>query len=134
MFQDYNLLQGLSAVENVALPLELEGVAAPEARRAALHAMDDLGLVDRADCGTDELSGGEAQRVAMARAIVGGRHLVLADEPTGGTPPEADPACGVTSVVRWGRREGLSLSSWVSGSPVARCPGSNHTPCCRGPA
>ncbi len=83
VFQDYNLLAGLSAVENVALPLELDGVSAKKARSAATAALDELGLGDRAARFPDELSGGERQRVAIARAIVGDRHLLLADEPSG---------------------------------------------------
>jgi putative ABC transport system ATP-binding protein len=83
VFQDFNLLAGLTAVENVALPLELDGVAARAARKVALAALDDLGLTDRADGYPDDLSGGERQRVAIARAVVGNRRLLLADEPTG---------------------------------------------------
>ena len=83
VFQDYNLLAGLSAVENVALPLELDGVSAKKARPAAVAALDELGLADRASRFPDELSGGERQRVAIARAIVGDRRLLLADEPSG---------------------------------------------------
>jgi putative ABC transport system ATP-binding protein len=83
VFQDYNLLAGLSALENVSLPLELDGVAARKARRAALESLDDFGLRDRASHYPDQLSGGERQRVAIARAVVGGRQLLLADEPSG---------------------------------------------------
>ena len=83
MFQDFNLLAGLTAVENVALPLELDGTPARAARTVALAALDDLGLTDRADGYPDDLSGGERQRVAIARAVVGDRRLMLADEPTG---------------------------------------------------
>jgi putative ABC transport system ATP-binding protein len=83
VFQDFNLLAGLTAVENVALPLELDGTRAGRAQRVALAALDQLGLADRAKHYPDALSGGESQRVAIARAIVGDRRLVLADEPTG---------------------------------------------------
>jgi putative ABC transport system ATP-binding protein len=83
VFQDYNLLAGLTAVENVALPLELDGVAARVARVAGMETLEELGLADRASRFPDELSGGERQRVAIARAVVGDRHLLLADEPTG---------------------------------------------------
>jgi len=83
VFQDFNLLAGLTAVENVSLPLELDGVGARRARVAGLQALEDLGLADRAGHFPDELSGGERQRVAIARAVVGDRHLVLADEPSG---------------------------------------------------
>ena len=83
VFQDFNLLAGLTAAENVSLPLELDGVGAPSARAAALEALERLGLTERADRFPDELSGGECQRVAIARAVVGERHLLLADEPSG---------------------------------------------------
>jgi len=83
VFQDFNLLAGLTATENVALPLELDGMAARTARTAALAALADLGLADRAARFPDELSGGERQRVAIARAVVGERRLLLADEPSG---------------------------------------------------
>jgi putative ABC transport system ATP-binding protein len=83
VFQDFNLLAGLTAVENVALPLELDGVSAKAARPVGLAALEALGLADRAARYPDELSGGERQRVAIARAVVGDRRLLLADEPTG---------------------------------------------------
>jgi putative ABC transport system ATP-binding protein len=83
VFQDFNLLAGLTAVENVSLPLELDGVSARKARTAGLAALDGLGLDEQASRFPDELSGGERQRVAIARAVVGDRHLLLADEPSG---------------------------------------------------
>ncbi len=83
VFQDFNLLPGLTAAENVALPLELDGLATRRARAAGLEALDELGLSARADRFPDELSGGERQRVAIARALVGERRLLLADEPSG---------------------------------------------------
>ncbi len=83
VFQDFNLLPGLTAAENVALPLELDGISARKATEAGLHALDALGLADRASNYPDQLSGGERQRVAIARAVVGDRHLLLADEPSG---------------------------------------------------
>ena len=83
VFQDFNLLPGLTAAENVALPLELDGLSAGKARVAGLRALEELGLADRASRFPDQLSGGERQRVAIARAVVGDRRLLLADEPTG---------------------------------------------------
>jgi putative ABC transport system ATP-binding protein len=83
VFQDFNLLPGLTAAENVALPLELDGMSAGKARAAGLRALEELGLAERASRFPDQLSGGERQRVAIARAVVGDRRLLLADEPTG---------------------------------------------------
>lgn len=83
VFQDFNLLAGLTAAENVSMPLELDGTPSKQARQVALAALDELGLADRAEQFPDDLSGGERQRVSIARAIVGDRRVVFADEPTG---------------------------------------------------
>jgi putative ABC transport system ATP-binding protein len=83
VFQDFNLLAGLTAVENVALPLELDGIGARAATTSGLEALGRMGLSEHAHRYPDELSGGERQRVAIARAVVGDRRVVLADEPTG---------------------------------------------------
>jgi putative ABC transport system ATP-binding protein len=83
VFQDFNLLPGLTAAENVALPLELDGIPTRKAHAAGIAALEHLGMGDRADHYPDQLSGGERQRVAIARAVVGERHLLLADEPSG---------------------------------------------------
>jgi putative ABC transport system ATP-binding protein len=83
VFQDFNLLAGLTAVENVSLPLELDGIPARRARATGIEVLEELGLAGRASHYPDELSGGERQRVSIARAVVGERHLILADEPSG---------------------------------------------------
>ncbi|MEV4478703.1 ABC transporter ATP-binding protein [Micromonospora coxensis] len=83
VFQDLNLLGSLTAAENVALPLELDGVGVRPARRAALAALAEVGLTGLGERFPDQMSGGQQQRVAIARALVGERRLVLADEPTG---------------------------------------------------
>jgi putative ABC transport system ATP-binding protein len=83
VFQDYNLLPGLTAAENVSLPLELDGVPARRARAAGMAALEQLGLASRAGHYPDQLSGGERQRASIARAVVGDRRLLLADEPSG---------------------------------------------------
>jgi putative ABC transport system ATP-binding protein len=83
VFQDFNLLPGLTAAENVSLPLELDGLPARKARAAGMQVLENLGLAERAAQYPDQLSGGERQRVAIARAMVGERRLLLADEPSG---------------------------------------------------
>lgn len=83
VFQQLNLLPSLTALENVALPLELDGQGVHDANAAATVALDQVGLGDRPDVFPDQLSGGQRQRVAIARGIVGSRKILLADEPTG---------------------------------------------------
>lgn len=83
VFQDFNLLPALTAAENVALPLELDGSRPGRARRMAVEALREVGLEAEADRFPEQLSGGQRQRVAIARGLVGERRLILADEPTG---------------------------------------------------
>jgi putative ABC transport system ATP-binding protein len=120
VFQDFNLLPGLTAAENVALPLELDGVGARQAREAGLRALDGLGLADRASNYPDQLSGGERQRVAIARAVVGDRQLLLADEPSGALDSANGEA--VMRMIRTACKQGVAavvvthdaqLASWA---------------------
>lgn len=120
VFQEYNLLAGLTAAENVSLPLELDGIPARRARTAGLAALDGLGLADRAGHFPDQLSGGERQRVAVARAIVGERRLLLADEPSGAL--DSVNAEGVMRLIHAACRRGVAavvvthdaqLASWA---------------------
>jgi len=83
VFQRLNLLASLTAVENVMLPLELDGIGARGARAAAEEALAQVGFSGSTKRFPDDLSGGEQQRVAIARGVVGERALLLADEPTG---------------------------------------------------
>ncbi|HEV2854576.1 MAG TPA: ABC transporter ATP-binding protein [Thermoanaerobaculia bacterium] len=83
VFQFFNLIPTLTVEENLLLPLELKGRVTPERRRAALDLLAEVGLADRAASYPDRLSGGEQQRVAVARALSHDPLVVLADEPTG---------------------------------------------------
>ena len=83
IFQDFHLLDHLSALDNVAMALEISGVPSKEADKRARDALEKVNLGDRMDHIPDQLSGGQQQRVAIARAIAGNRPLLLADEPTG---------------------------------------------------
>ena len=120
IFQDFNLLAGLTALENVALPLELDDLSPRKARAAAMAALENVGIAERAGHFPDELSGGERQRVAIARAVVGERHLLLADEPSGALDSANGDA--VMKMIRGACKKGIAavivthdahLASWA---------------------
>lgn len=83
VFQQFNLLPSLTAAENISLPLELDGMNPEEAREHAEKSLEEVEMAGMADRYPDQLSGGEQQRVAIARGLVGPRSILLADEPTG---------------------------------------------------
>ena len=83
IFQDFHLIEKLTALDNVIFSLELSGISTSEAETRARDALERVGLGDRMNFIPDQLSGGQQQRVAVARAISGSRSLILADEPTG---------------------------------------------------
>ena len=107
VFQDFNLLPSLTAVENVAFPLELDGVPVARARAQAMEALDGVGVAELADRFPEDVSGGQAQRIAIARALIGPRRLLLADEPTGAL----DSATGsdVVAVLRQRADDGAAV-------------------------
>ena len=92
VFQDLNLIPSLTAAENAALPLELDGRSPRAARAEAMASLEALDMHRLADRFPDDMSGGQQQRVAIARALVGGRRLLLADEPTGALDSETGDA------------------------------------------
>ncbi len=87
VFQDFKLLPAQSAFDNVAYVLRALGVSPTEIRKRVLGALKVVGLIDKVDATPEELSGGEQQRVGIARAIVNGPAIVIADEPTGNLDP-----------------------------------------------
>ncbi len=83
VFQQLNLIPSLTAVENVMLPLELDGVATRAARSQAVEQLAGVGITEQVDRYPDDFSGGQQQRIAIARGAIGDRRLIFADEPTG---------------------------------------------------
>ena len=108
VFQSFGLIASLSASENVALPLALAGVPAPERIERAIAALDEVGLGPAVGARIDELSGGERQRVGVARALVIDPAIILADEPTGSLDEENAGAI-LELLIRAARHRGSSL-------------------------
>jgi putative ABC transport system ATP-binding protein len=107
VFQAFNLLPVLSAVENVEIPMLLIGTGARDARKRALETLEQVGLAPRADHRPDQLSGGEQQRVAVARALVHKPAVVWADEPTGNLDSES--SASVMELFRSLNRDGQTI-------------------------
>jgi putative ABC transport system ATP-binding protein len=103
VFQDFNLVPTLTALENVTLACDYAGIGGKQAKQAGLDALGLVGLADRADHKPAELSGGEQQRVAIARALVNKPEIILADEPTGNL--DSERSAEVLALLRQFNRE-----------------------------
>jgi putative ABC transport system ATP-binding protein len=120
VFQNFNLIPGLTAEENVALPLLLRGVHRREAHRQAVEALSEVELAHRTGHTPTQLSGGEQQRVAIARAIVGKPQLLLADEPTGNL--DSDTGDDILELLlRLPQRRGVTMVMVTHDARAAGC-------------
>jgi len=107
VFQSFNLITYKNALENVALPLYYQGMGRKERNERALQFLDKVGLKDRADHLPSELTGGEKQRVAVARALVTSPKVILADEPTGAL--DSTTSNSVMELLKEINREGMTV-------------------------
>lgn len=117
VFQQADLLPGLTALDNVALPLLYRGVSKKERRKAAEKILDKVGLADRMNFHPNQLSGGQCQRVAIARAMVGNPKLLLADEPTGALDSKSGEQ--IMSLFRQLNQEGVTIIMITHSQEVA---------------
>lgn len=107
IFQNFNLISKLTAVENVELPLIYRGMKTAERRKIALEALEKVGLVDRANHLPTQLSGGQQQRVAIARALAGHPPILLADEPTGAL--DSETSRGILEMINSLNKQGHTI-------------------------
>lgn len=119
VFQSFNLLPKLTALENVALPLLYGGVKKAERLERARTALETVGLSDRVDHRPDQLSGGQCQRVAIARAMVGNPTLLLADEPTGALDTKAGNQ--IMEIFRHLSDQGMTILMITHEPAIAAC-------------
>ncbi len=119
IFQQYQLLPVLTAVENVELPLLLQNVSSDEARRRALESLSMLGLSNRSEHKPSELSGGQQQRVAIARAIVHNPSILFADEPTGNLDSETSDSV-IMALEELNRIHGITIVVVTHDASVSR--------------
>ena len=126
IFQFFNLLPSMTAVENIELPLLLRGDRARDARTRAMEMLDLAGLTARAQAFPHQMSGGEMQRAAVARALVHKPSLLLADEPTGNL--DSDNAARVLSLLQKIASQGLATIILVTHSPEAAAVATRQIP------
>jgi len=107
VFQDYNLIRGLCAWENVSVPLIPDGIGKKERKERAVGLLKTFGLEARAEHSPEEMSGGERQRVAIARALVNGPDIVILDEPTSNI--DKDSVSGLTDILNGLKAEGRTI-------------------------
>ena len=119
IFQQYQLLPVLTAVENVELPLLLQNVSSDEARRRALESLSMLGLSNRSEHKPSELSGGQQQRVAIARAIVHNPSILFADEPTGNLDSETSDSV-IMALEELNRIHGITIVVVTHDASISR--------------
>lgn len=119
VFQRFNLLPGLTALENVELPLSYDNVPAKKRRQKALKVLEDMGMLDRAQHYPNQLSGGQQQRVAIARAVISSPSLILADEPTGNLDPDSEVQ--VINILKKLNEQGKTVVIITHNEYMAKC-------------